>query len=910
MDELVDCMSTMRIDMSDTTKQQSPTSWDQVVDGVRSLPRHEVPALWVRLMARLAESPPSAPFGVSHDEWMHLCRSQFGVLYEHAMRDAGVTNEATNTPCSDGVDPEILLSLQKLSTLAESGDLLKGVGVSLLDTHSQVTALSTMIGTLGGTLSSLDALQSSPAKLDEIVASQGVITSSLMALATDKQGSSAKLDAITLSLAALSRLDVLQSSPAKLDAITSSLMELRSLDVLQSSPAKLDAITLSLAALSSLDALQSSPAKLDAITASLAALSSLDALQNSPAKLDAITASLVALSSLDALHSSPAKLDAITASLAALSSLDALHNSPAKLDAITASLAALSSLDALQSSPAKLDAITASLVALAIDKQGSSATLDAITVSSDLIKQLVDVSKQEQTQRQQVVDDVLLIQQQLAANGLLLLQVNKTVDEDIHKLTEAIETHQATTNSNIEKLFAEEMPKLNDGVIVCVREATTIMQDLHTTQADLIMEISNTNLAKMQVKLDQIPSVDSQKHELDEHFKALIADLRPVTKPTTSLSDEKTSALLASFQTQFSDSLHDQLQALKDSVGNFKEGAVAACTRITDASLVMQEQRITLFVTEYIKNQEANTRQIVRNVTEQLQATWKQDFHIALLEFTASGALMPATTPGLQPTSPPSATAEIPLINISQKEISDISALVTYATPNKLIGLLEPTIGNEVEIEKMLQLFWSKSLAFITDFKDISIPSSAQQNQSTGRGKFYIQHGNKFYINKIAINQLLRKHRIFPSATIPAAASTPPNKPPTHPVHDFVELIKRKTDSCLYIPIALFVSLCNRYCIERQGSPHSASSDYLGYTLTKGSMTSFCHSNSDFDLETDLCTQLFTIPTAPIRAQLDSYDADDWFETELKSSLSDTWLSSMARQTWIASERELPQSPL
>jgi len=841
MDELVDCMSTMRIDMSDTTKQQSPTSWDQVVDGVRSLPRHEVPALWVRLMARLAESPPSAPFGVSHDEWMHLCRSQFGVLYEHAMRDAGVTNEATNTPCSDGVDPEILLSLQKLSTLAESGDLLKGVGVSLLDTHSQVTALSTMIGTLGGTLSSLDALQSSPAKLDEIVASQGVITSSLMALATDKQGSSAKLDAIT---------------------------------------------------------------------ASLAALSSLDALQNSPAKLDAITASLVALSSLDALHSSPAKLDAITASLAALSSLDALHNSPAKLDAITASLAALSSLDALQSSPAKLDAITASLVALAIDKQGSSATLDAITVSSDLIKQLVDVSKQEQTQRQQVVDDVLLIQQQLAANGLLLLQVNKTVDEDIHKLTEAIETHQATTNSNIEKLFAEEMPKLNDGVIVCVREATTIMQDLHTTQADLIMEISNTNLAKMQVKLDQIPSVDSQKHELDEHFKALIADLRPVTKPTTSLSDEKTSALLASFQTQFSDSLHDQLQALKDSVGNFKEGAVAACTRITDASLVMQEQRITLFVTEYIKNQEANTRQIVRNVTEQLQATWKQDFHIALLEFTASGALMPATTPGLQPTSPPSATAEIPLINISQKEISDISALVTYATPNKLIGLLEPTIGNEVEIEKMLQLFWSKSLAFITDFKDISIPSSAQQNQSTGRGKFYIQHGNKFYINKIAINQLLRKHRIFPSATIPAAASTPPNKPPTHPVHDFVELIKRKTDSCLYIPIALFVSLCNRYCIERQGSPHSASSDYLGYTLTKGSMTSFCHSNSDFDLETDLCTQLFTIPTAPIRAQLDSYDADDWFETELKSSLSDTWLSSMARQTWIASERELPQSPL
>ena len=795
MDELVDCMSTMRIDMSDTTKQQSPTSWDQVVDGVRSLPRHEVPALWVRLMARLAESPPSAPFGVSHDEWMHLCRSQFGVLYEHAMRDAGVTNEATNTPCSDGVDPEILLSLQKLSTLAESGDLLKGVGVSLLDTHSQVTALSTMIGTLGGTLSSLDALQSSPAKLDEIVASQGVITSSLMALATDKQGSSAKLDAITLSLAALSRLDVLQSSPAKLDAITSSLMELRSLDV-------------------------------------------------------------------------------------------------------------------LQSSPAKLDAITASLVALAIDKQGSSATLDAITVSSDLIKQLVDVSKQEQTQRQQVVDDVLLIQQQLAANGLLLLQVNKTVDEDIHKLTEAIETHQATTNSNIEKLFAEEMPKLNDGVIVCVREATTIMQDLHTTQADLIMEISNTNLAKMQVKLDQIPSVDSQKHELDEHFKALIADLRPVTKPTTSLSDEKTSALLASFQTQFSDSLHDQLQALKDSVGNFKEGAVAACTRITDASLVMQEQRITLFVTEYIKNQEANTRQIVRNVTEQLQATWKQDFHIALLEFTASGALMPATTPGLQPTSPPSATAEIPLINISQKEISDISALVTYATPNKLIGLLEPTIGNEVEIEKMLQLFWSKSLAFITDFKDISIPSSAQQNQSTGRGKFYIQHGNKFYINKIAINQLLRKHRIFPSATIPAAASTPPNKPPTHPVHDFVELIKRKTDSCLYIPIALFVSLCNRYCIERQGSPHSASSDYLGYTLTKGSMTSFCHSNSDFDLETDLCTQLFTIPTAPIRAQLDSYDADDWFETELKSSLSDTWLSSMARQTWIASERELPQSPL
>ena len=795
MDELVDCMSTMRIDMSDTTKQQSPTSWDQVVDGVRSLPRHEVPALWVRLMARLAESPPSAPFGVSHDEWMHLCRSQFGVLYEHAMRDAGVTNEATNTPCSDGVDPEILLSLQKLSTLAESGDLLKGVGVSLLDTHSQVTALSTMIGTLGGTLSSLDALQSSPAKLDEIVASQGVITSSLMALATDKQGSSAKLDAITLSLAALSSLDALQSSPAKLDAIT-------------------------------------------------------------------------------------------------------------------ASLAALSSLDALQSSPAKLDAITASLVALAIDKQGSSATLDAITVSSDLIKQLVDVSKQEQTQRQQVVDDVLLIQQQLAANGLLLLQVNKTVDEDIHKLTEAIETHQATTNSNIEKLFAEEMPKLNDGVIVCVREATTIMQDLHTTQADLIMEISNTNLAKMQVKLDQIPSVDSQKHELDEHFKALIADLRPVTKPTTSLSDEKTSALLASFQTQFSDSLHDQLQALKDSVGNFKEGAVAACTRITDASLVMQEQRITLFVTEYIKNQEANTRQIVRNVTEQLQATWKQDFHIALLEFTASGALMPATTPGLQPTSPPSATAEIPLINISQKEISDISALVTYATPNKLIGLLEPTIGNEVEIEKMLQLFWSKSLAFITDFKDISISSSAQQNQSTGRGKFYIQHGNKFYINKIAINQLLRKHRIFPSATIPAAASTPPNKPPTHPVHDFVELIKRKTDSCLYIPIALFVSLCNRYCIERQGSPHSASSDYLGYTLTKGSMTSFCHSNSDFDLETDLCTQLFTIPTAPIRAQLDSYDADDWFETELKSSLSDTWLSSMARQTWIASERELPQSPL
>ena len=829
MDELVDCMSTMRIDMSDTTKQQSPTSWDQVVDGVRSLPRHEVPALWVRLMARLAESPPSAPFGVSHDEWMHLCRSQFGVLYEHAMRDAGVTNEATNTPCSDGVDPEILLSLQKLSTLAESGDLLKGVGVSLLDTHSQVTALSTMIGTLGGTLSSLDALQSSPAKLDEIVASQGVITSSLMALATDKQGSSAKLDAITLSLAALSRLDVLQSSPAKLDAITSSLMELRSLDVLQSSPAKLDAITLSLAALSSLDALQSSPAKLDAITSSLTALSSLEG--------------------------STAKLNEIVHSQAM----------------ITSSLASLSQ-----------------------------------TIAST-------ASHEENEQNKQILLAISGIQEQLVNSGTLLLHVNDQFTADINSLTTAIETHQATTNSNIEKLFAAEMPTLNTGVLSRVTEATTIMQELHAEQTALIMEISNTNLAKIQTKLDQIPSVESRKRELDEHFTSLIADLRTATKPTPSLSDEKIDALLASFQRQFSDSLRDQLQELKNSVGNFKDGAVAVCTSVTEASLTMQGLTLTQFMSDYTKNQEANTKQIVQNVTDQLQATWKQDFHIALQEFTASGALMPATTPGLQPTSPPYATAEIPPINMDQKEISDISALVTYATPNNLIGLLEPTTGKNADIENMLQLFWSKSLVFITDFKEISIPNSTTQNQSTGRGKFYIQHNNQFYINRIAIDLLLRKYRIFPSAVISStrpAASGPSNKTPPNPVHLFVDNIRNITASHLYIPISLFVKICNRYCIARDGQPGSASSSYTGYTLTNGPLTSFCYSNHDFDLNTGLCNQLFTIPAPVTGAQLDSYDADDWFETELKSSLSDTWLSSMARQTWIASERELPQSPL
>jgi len=150
MDSLVDQMSAMRIDMSDTNKSLSSTSWDQVVGSMRSMPRHEVPALWVRLMAKLAEAPPAAPHGIPYDEWMMVCRSQFHVLYQQAMQDAGLcgaTNESPVEQCSDQMDPAVVSSIKKLASLAEAGEV---------------------VANLQDSLAGIDNLQSSLAKISDM----------------------------------------------------------------------------------------------------------------------------------------------------------------------------------------------------------------------------------------------------------------------------------------------------------------------------------------------------------------------------------------------------------------------------------------------------------------------------------------------------------------------------------------------------------------------------------------------------------------------------------------------------------------------------------------------------------------------------------------------------------------------
>jgi len=294
----------------------------------------------------------------------------------------------------------------------------------------------------------------------------------------------------------------------------------------------------------------------------------------------------------------------------------------------------------------------------------------------------------------------------------------------------------------------------------------------------------------------------------------------------------------------------------------------------------------------------------VEIVVDKLQEKWRADISAMLQGYVANGAMVSATPPSvLEPLTQPAVTISKP-----DKERAELIILHKFAHKNKLIALLEVNPVAQHEIEAMLNLFWTGFLIKKDDFQRKPIKGFESNQDANGKGSLYIIDDTRFYINPAIITLLLRPHFIHPINSRPAQYAS------KHPFADFVINILQKVTTYEYIPISLFVLICNKYCITREAGSSPAFSSYPIHNIGVADTLKFCYSNDNFDLNWSICKEFFPslsgiemmLKPAPDIA----YDSNAWFENELKSSLSDQWLSSMARQTWIASERERPQSPL
>jgi len=618
-------MTTMRLEMSDATEPPSPTSWKHVVDSMRNMPSHEVPALWVRLMARLSEHPPVAPIGMAQDEWMQICRSQFGVLYQHALNDAGLSNEASHELCSN--------------LPAALNDMRRALQDSI---HKQTDFMSTMV-------------------------------------------------------------EVMRDG-----------------------------------------------------------------------------------------HAQPMNL-----------------------------------VDGSPSIQIQLDRIEESLQTLERDKVG------ALTGS--------------------------------------LAETRGIIENQNEFLTAMLQ------------LIRDDNSKINE-----------IDNKIHTIQT--IMD----ELRAFQDKIDQMPSAEKVTEIMDTRFEALTKTLQSsaISDKGLEMYDGKINTLLETFQFDFKQYLAEQLEEVKNTNNRVRDGAVDACERHASAVVEMHKLSQTQFVAQFLQDQAANTEKVVEIVVDKLQEKWKADISAMLQGYVANGAMVSAQPSVLEPLTQPATTISKP-----DKEKAELSVLQRVARRKNLIALLEVNPVPPTEIEAMLNLFWTGFLMHKVDFRENNI---AAMQESNGKGSLYIIDGSKFYINPVIITLLLRPHFIHPIKHTDAALK--------HPFGDFVKDIQGRITENNYIPISLFVLICNKYCIARDSEPYSAFSSYPIHTTGVGEIIRFCYSNNKFDLNWAKCKEFFPslsgiemmLKPAPDIA----YDSDAWFENELKSSLSDQWLSSMARQTWIASERERPQSPL
>jgi|GEM_PF-5565053 len=116
----------------------SESQWEQAVQLVRTLPRHEIPQLWGLLLERLATRPPHIVGEVSQDQWLKLCFARTREVYRCALRDAGIDGNETmidyrGARGGSNADPGLRETVEKLRLALEASGAAEPRADQLMD---------------------------------------------------------------------------------------------------------------------------------------------------------------------------------------------------------------------------------------------------------------------------------------------------------------------------------------------------------------------------------------------------------------------------------------------------------------------------------------------------------------------------------------------------------------------------------------------------------------------------------------------------------------------------------------------------------------------------------------------------------------------------------------------------------
>jgi hypothetical protein len=1006
MDDLVETLSSMRLDMAEVNLEPEYTSasWTLVVNMLRSLPRNQIPALWVRLMARLSERPPPAPNGVSREEWIRVCRSQFAVMYQHAIREAGFcTNEATIDPYPsssgdtsallkdignrmtgltqvvDGIDglketqEKLSSSLDQLSALTKTGD----------EIQRQVVGLDGVVGTMRSTLSSLDSLKVSSGnsiqalnqgveKLEPLSGAISQIDKRVEVTSTDVKTlleSSLKLDAKltaqdeasiqryattltalgTLSKEHEDRLTTLIVNSR--DQTTTSLTELRN-----AIPEVLKKVIADSKVFDPDPVLEVELAAIKKILGDVQ-VKFQDVVKGETIKglQDKIEADSLLTStklqqlkvSNDGIFDVVAKQGAATFEIRAstIQHATSLQTCAVNLTRLvdlqsqtTTSLQALRETDLKQIGAELRDSLRGyndkheESMAKFLEKvdgeekkkEGMNESISAI-INKGLkelqghLKEYNDKHVESMTKLSEKVDGE---EKKMTDMNESISAINKNLAELQGRLKDYNEKHGESITTLSEKVDGEkkQMESLADSIKTTNKSLVDVSQllldisrdKLDTTTFEAAMNKSangKTSDEDIKKTLEQVLKANPQQSSLkiEDITKVITAQIKELeTRLKAEKAVEDTSTLeknLNRYKSSINEINEDLRGKIRESMDNnvqevrevndrMMKTAIQKCDATLESTVTLYKLSADQIVKEYTDNQLANTQRVVDAVIEHLRTQWQDDMRSMLEKHINTAPSL--QTPTAQPETPRSEPA--PDRDNITIERGKIAALTKYARGKNLIGLLEVNDVDITRIETMLNTFWNKFLKSKVEFERMKIIGYPQQ-EATGRGAMYVIENNQFFLNQEVIISLLRAHFIDPGDhDKEKALKAPTGQQIEHPLKDFVEGLRDKIIHLKYIPIALFVSLCNKYCKARKGESSSAKSDYSGYKERQGTFYKFCYSNDDFNLEDAKYVQLTQLnPQVRYHSQFD-YDADAWFEKEISAPPPDTWLRTMSKQ--------------